>query len=593
MGRVVSWTGHPFVDAGLAAIAAVAKVQDLAQLTPKHLEQAADELKRVLLSDQSLGVGVEKSFAKGALLNIFPNSELVNPSHWKGATPLQKVRQEYKDAVDKELRLAQRCLQFGSEVYDEVCSICGAGCTMDATYTVRKQHVPFLSSIVNFYPALSFGLRVCGLCAFAVRFLPMSVMHTGGFGRSLISKVRQRSTRQNPSKRNRSPLWFLHTQSLQLATRISQEYGWNHFNRLISGKEALDFYGGWETSGGSGAVLYLLCELITSFKSQIRCSYSCPTPTTAYLFCSPNKTDEVYIRVINIPNSIFIFLEKLISRSKSSLIRFQNELLKVHKDLEDDQREFRELFVQKVSEKILNSRSILIDCLSHQESRLLGGWEAHRLYLSEVLGMSQDKLTILEQLGIQIAQSSDAKKRINELRGARPNELYGILLRYVREGWLKHDEFYTLLPPNDYSASSEVRDILLAIAYEWEFCQSQGKPSPTQVGTIALTPDETLKRIQEVGEQLCQKLPNLSRWIGQLQTARSTDGIRRAYLSAVRSGAMGFAEFIFLAPLGDKRRVWLLRDYLLAFLFERARNELPKEELVTVDSEAETDIGGE
>jgi CRISPR-associated protein Cst1 len=84
MGRVVSWTGHPFVDAGLAAIAAVAKVQDLAQLKPKRLEQAAKELKRVLLSDQSLGVGVEKSFAKGALSQLFPNSELVNPSYWKG-----------------------------------------------------------------------------------------------------------------------------------------------------------------------------------------------------------------------------------------------------------------------------------------------------------------------------------------------------------------------------------------------------------------------------------------------------------------------------------------------------------------------------
>jgi CRISPR-associated protein Cst1 len=125
------------------------------------------------------------------------------------------------------------------------------------------------------------------------------------------------------------------------------------------------------------------------------------------------------------------------------------------------------------------------------------------------------KLAILERLGIQIAQSSDAKKRINELQSARPNELYGILLQYVREGGLKHDEFYTLLPPNDYSASSEVRDILLAIAYEREFCQIQDKPFPTQAGTITLTPDETLKRIQEVGEQLCQKLPNLSRWIGQ------------------------------------------------------------------------------
>jgi CRISPR-associated protein Cst1 len=125
MGRVVSWTGHPFVDAGLAAIAAVAKVQDLAQLTPLHLEQAAKELKRVLLSDQSLGVGVEKSFAKGALSQLFPNSELVNTSNWKGETPEQKaqsVRQKYEQAIDSDLRRAKACLQDRGS---ELCGICG------------------------------------------------------------------------------------------------------------------------------------------------------------------------------------------------------------------------------------------------------------------------------------------------------------------------------------------------------------------------------------------------------------------------------------------------------------------------------------
>jgi CRISPR-associated protein Cst1 len=125
MGRVVSWTGHPFVDAGLAAIAAVAKVQDLAQLTPKRLEQAAKELKRVLLSDQSLGVGVEKSFAKGALSQLFPNSELVNTSNWKGKTSKQKaqsVRQKYQHAIDSDLRRAKACLQ---DAGSELCGICG------------------------------------------------------------------------------------------------------------------------------------------------------------------------------------------------------------------------------------------------------------------------------------------------------------------------------------------------------------------------------------------------------------------------------------------------------------------------------------
>ena len=571
MGRAVSWTGHPFVDAGLAAIAAVAKVQDLAQLTPKRLEQAAKELKRVLLSDQSLGVGVEKSFAKGVLSQLFPNSELVNPSYWKGQTlqqKLQRVRQEYEQGIELDLQRAKKCLEAEGHT---VCAICGNRCPVEAMLVVRKDKVPLLIGIVNFYPALSAGLSICGLCAFALRFLPMAVLQISG---------------------NKN-LWFLHTQSLRIATEIAWEFGWKHLNQCIAQNTSLNFYGEWETSGDAGTVLYLLCELLNKFSHQLRSIYRSQTPTTAYLFSNDNRSSHVHVQALPIPNDLLRFFAKLQARSTSSFKRFWHDLLKVPKSLSKDQLKIRTRFVQVVANRMLRTEQIIGACLDPETPQLLGGWEAHRLYLSEVLGMSQDKLAILERLGIQIAQSSEPKKRINELRGARPNELYGILLQYVREGWLKHDEFCTLLPPNDYSASSEVRDILLAIAYEWEFCQSQGKPFPTQEGKITLTPDETLMRIQQVGEQLCLKLPNLSRWIGQLQTARSTDGIRRAYLSAVRSGAMGFAEFIFLAPLGDKRRVWLLRDYLLAFLFERARNELPEEELVTVGSEAETDIGGE
>uniref|UniRef100_A0A7V4TES1 Uncharacterized protein n=1 Tax=Candidatus Caldatribacterium saccharofermentans TaxID=1454753 RepID=A0A7V4TES1_9BACT len=55
----VRWTGHPFVDAGLSAIAAVTGVSDVKDLEAGHLEHAAAELVRVLLSDQALGIGVE------------------------------------------------------------------------------------------------------------------------------------------------------------------------------------------------------------------------------------------------------------------------------------------------------------------------------------------------------------------------------------------------------------------------------------------------------------------------------------------------------------------------------------------------------
>ncbi len=561
--RVVNWTGHPFVDAGLAALAAVAKVQDLAQLTPAHLEQAAEELKRVLLSDQSLGIGVDKSFARGALSQIFPNSELVNPSNWKkGDNPQAKannVRQKYQAGIGSDLQRAQLCLQ---QAGDAVCFICGARCPADAVSVVRKDKVPLLVGIANFYPALSHGVPICGLCAFAVRFLPMTVLRTSGSNR----------------------LWFLHTQSLPIATQIADRYGRQHFDQCISHNQALDFFGEWETSGDAATVLYLLCELLETFSSHLRTIYSDPTPTTAYLFS--NDLRSSYVQTLFIPNELLRFFAKLQLRSSSAFQRFWHELLKVPKILQGEPRKARTRLVQSIANRMLHAERIMGACLDAETPKLVGGWEGHRLYLVEVLNMPEAKLAILERLGIQIAQSGDAKKRIEELRKARSSELYGILLRYVREGWLKHDEFYTLLPPNDYGASSEVRDILLAIAYEWQYCQSQGKPFSPLAGSSPLTPDETLQRIQQVGERLCQQLPNPSRWIGQLQTARSSDGIRKAYLGAIRSGGIGFDDFVFLAPLGDRQRIWLLRDYLLAFLFEQAREELPEEELITAGVEA-------
>jgi CRISPR-associated protein Cst1 len=162
------------------------------------------------------------------------------------------------------------------------------------------------------------------------------------------------------------------------------------------------------------------------------------------------------------------------------------------------------------------------------------------------------------------------------------------LLSYVRQGWLKHEEFYTLLPPSGYEVASEVRDILLAVIYEWQRCQEQGAELQILTEQVALSSDETLLRLQRIGEQLIERLPNLSRWVGRLQTARSPFQIRGGYLSAVERGAISFDDFLFLAPFGDAQRLWLLRDYLLAFLFDRAREALPEEAEIAVGIEADS-----
>lgn len=560
--RKVYWTGHPFVDAGLAALAAVVKVERLENLTCKHLEEAVKALERVLLSDQALGIGVGKALAKGAMSQLFPNSELVNPSNWKGSTTEEKaesVRRKFREALTSELRKAQQCLQ--SEDGDEVCFACGERRPIEAMETRRKDKMPLLEGIVNFYPAFAYGVRICGLCALAVRFLPIAVMRTG---------VQNR-------------LWFLHTQALAIASAIARTYGWEHFDRLIAANEGLDFFSSWETAGEAGTVLYLLCELLERFGGQVRAIYQSPLPTTAYIFSNDNRGG--FVQALPIPNDLLRFLAKLQLEPSGAFRRFWRELLQVPGGLNGKEQKARVLFVQSIAQRMLDGDALLGSCLDHDAAKVHGGWVGHRLYLREVRGMAAEKLGILERLGLAIAQSDDAKKRLNELRAAQWNELYDVLLGYVRRGWLKHEEFYSLLPPNDYGVAGEVRDILLAVAYEWQRFKEQGEEFPALREQARLSPDETLSHLQQIGERLIARLPNLSRWVAQLQTARQAERIRGVYLSAVRSGAMGFADFVFLAPLGGRQRLWLLRDYLLAFLFDRARAELPEEEEIAVGVE--------
>jgi CRISPR-associated protein Cst1 len=559
MGRVC-WTGHPFVDVGLSGMVAIVKVKRLEDLTAEDLEEAASELERVLLSVQALGIGVEKSFAKGALSQLFPNSELVNPSNWKGETPdakAENVRQKFREALKGDLERAKiSIVQSG----DATCSVCGRQVPESAITFVRKDKMPLLAGIVNFYPAFAYGVQVCGLCAFAVRFLPMSVMRTGVSNR----------------------LWFLHTQALDIAVEISKRYCWTKFNEAIAANEALEFYSQWQTAGDAGTVLYVLCELLEGLGDQLREAYLHPLPTTAYLFSNDNQ--KPFIQPLPIPNELLIFLAELQLRSRYAFRRFWQELLFVPEGLSGKERKARITLVQEVAHKLLNGDFIIGMCLREggenqdQPPKLQGGWLGHALYLREVRKMPESKLAILERLGLSIAQSDDVKKRTTELRTAKGSDLYGIFLRYVREGWLKHDEFYTLLPPNSDAHAGELRDILLAIIYEWQYCQEKGEEFPKVAKEGTLSSDETLNRIKQIGEQLCQKLANLSRWIGQLQTARSGERVRGVYLSAVQRGALSFSDFVFLAPLGERQKMWLLRDYLLAFLFEQAREALPEEE---------------
>jgi len=104
--------------------------------------------------------------------------------------------------------------------------------------------------------------------------------------------------------------------------------------------------------------------------------------------------------------------------------------------------------------------------------------------------------------------------------------------------------------------------------------------------TGQLDPDETIERVASIAQRLVASLPNRTRWIVDLMAARRRAQIRASYLRALRSGAIRLDDFLFLAPLGQPGLAWVLRDYLLAFLFEYDREAVPEDVEIAEGEEA-------
>ncbi|SFM78132.1 type I-B CRISPR-associated protein Cas8b1/Cst1 [Thermodesulforhabdus norvegica] len=559
----ILWTGNPFVDAGIAAILAATETLKPEEVKDEELRKAAERLEQILLSDQSLGINVEDSFARKELSQVFPNSELVNPSNWKGGP--EAVRKKFRNALKADLERALLCLKNNGS---STCLLCGRKAPTEGTVAVRKDKVPMLSGMVNFYSAFTAGVTICGVCAFAIRFLPMSITRTGGTGR----------------------LWFLHIQSPEIASEISKTYCWAKFELAKSSNSPLKFYNEWQTAGDAGTVLYVLCELLSRAGYQLRNVCLNPMPTTAYIFS--NDLRKPFVTAYSIPNKLLKFLAGLQIKGNHFFDRFRRELLRVPKNLDDKDKKGREAFVRDVSLRMLNREKIIALCLDHgneaegKTPSLRGGWVAQGLYLLEVLEMLESKLSIIENLGIKIARDDDSRKYIMQLR--KSENLYGLFLDFVKKGLITHDQFYTLLPPNDDLRASEIRDMVLGVIYEWQNCRDRGLEFPEVTkNEVILVEDQIIKRIRQIGERLLGSLPSPERWIARLQTARSPAQIRGVYLRAVRDGAIGFNDFVFLVPLEDRGMLWLLRDYLLAFLFEKTagNGSLPEEVISFEDRE--------
>jgi CRISPR-associated protein Cst1 len=166
---MLRYTGHPFVDVGVATITAFADKRDPAQLTEVDLDTMADYITREYTRQPLM------SF----LTVAFPNSGFTQPAYNKQP----RKRLLYADRVLRAYREDTPTL----DVADVFTGEPAAATPFDVKgelkpgYTFR-QHIPLLTGegIINFHPYGDVGLPVSGTTMLALQVFPLGCAKCGG-----------------------------------------------------------------------------------------------------------------------------------------------------------------------------------------------------------------------------------------------------------------------------------------------------------------------------------------------------------------------------------------------------------------------------
>jgi hypothetical protein len=144
------------------------------------------------------------------------------------------------------------------------------------------------------------------------------------------------------------------------------------------------------------------------------------------------------------------------------------------------------------------------------------------------------------------------------------------LLRLNRASLMTFDEYTRLIPAEDRRAAFTARDYLLAGIYERQYAMAHDQDFVPWSG---LGEEEVPEKhpIVLLAERVGKKIvatPDLGKRVatGLAQSNRLSD-LRGTLLRTVRTGEVSWIDFVSIFPPEDKNTSYLVRDYLLAYLY--------------------------
>jgi CRISPR-associated protein Cst1 len=452
------WTGHPFVDAGLAFI-----LLYIGKQTPKEIEY--ENIKDAISFASNLYSKPE--FAK-YLTRIFRNNNpilMINPSMRRFSTP-----NKLEDSLSQLFNLIPLLNEENSK-----CQYCGfrrkiSGMELRQVVPSKDKSKPKevcgdvfpllgTGGMRNFFPfANSLGADICASCLFLSQMMPLSTYAIQNKKGTVIG------------------IFLIHAYPFDKMLEFSVE-SINHTkeNSLFS-----------DARGFRRPENFFFKKLIEiTRKVESGSSFWKNTTVTLYYFINGNRSGEQWVDIMYIPTPVLKFIAFAGEMDYNGWKNILNRgwLIKKSKN----KTSFGDLekgYSNRVYSKLLNEEIILPYFLNIQKKEANAKWRLLEFYCLEVLGLDKDTLEFVKDVGdkiigtVESLEDNQLRKTIRELENAKrlyQFENFFIRLEKIRQqngipnSLLTFDEFSTILTgygEEMYISWYIVKNLLLFRIYE-------------------------------------------------------------------------------------------------------------------------------
>jgi CRISPR-associated protein Cst1 len=419
---IYTWTGNPFVDAGISAIQELNEKLRLEDITIDDLKMVAKQVVSLYTTDNW----------KKNLFSVFPNNPVTNPSIKDKKKRLESYLNELIDGV-KPLN------EIGG------CIACGRRSSYRA---MTKADIPLTGSgnLRNYFSFAAEGADYCQACAFAVQCSPLVYYACG-------------------------KLALIHSNSHKV-----MRYWAKRCIAAVQRQIASSSYSGCFNEGFTNpmnALFHITQDLILSYEERW---VEENATIRIYHFTNYNQGPE--LDMYDLPSPIFRFLAYVRQHPRYGdwlTVVQRGYLGKLEGKTEDEYKNYR----NGVYQRLLSNQSILSYFVDISSKTAVGDWSLLAVYLKEVLQMNDARIAAIKRLGDEIANiiqaSPNGRRRLGQLEMAKTYASFRMaLLRLMRERIALKDEtplftfddYVENLFPDGALGWKETQDLLLFRLYE-------------------------------------------------------------------------------------------------------------------------------